>query len=181
MGYTASSFVNIPLSDQFAVRATGFYRQDGGFIDSVGNNPIPSLFDPDVNIVQGSLNEDNINELQSYGGRLSALFKPSDAFSVRLTALLQNIENDASDSIDQDRATLKPLYGDRAASPYHHEPTDIEYRVYSATIDWDLGPASLLSSTSYSNFQEDLQRDEDLLLAPVITLSTAMQSTDRWA
>ena len=169
LGYSASSFVNIPFSDRFALRASGFYRQDGGFIDSLGNNPIQSLTDPDVNVVQGSLREDNINELQTYGGRLSALFNASDAFSVRLTALLQNIETDASDSIEQDRATLKPLYADRAASPYHHEPTDIEYRVYSATIDWNLGAASLLSSTSYSNFQEDLQRDEDLLLAPAIT------------
>ena len=29
-----------------AVRASGFYRFDDGFIDSIGNNPIPSLTDP---------------------------------------------------------------------------------------------------------------------------------------
>ena len=80
--------------------------------------------------------------------------------SVRLTALLQNIESDASDAIQTDRVTLEPLYGDRVASPYHHEPTDIRYRVYSATVDWDLGPASLMSSTSYGTFQENLQRDQ---------------------
>ena len=125
LSYSANSYVNIPLSERFAVRATGFYRQDGGFVDSIGNNPIPSLTDPDVNIVQGSLDEDNINELQTYGGRFSALFNASDMLSVRLTALLQNIETDASDAIQTDRVTLEPLYGDRVASPYHHEPTDI--------------------------------------------------------
>ena len=169
MSYSGSSFVNIPMSDRFALRATGYYRHDGGFIDSVGNNPIPSLLDPTVNVVQGSLNEENFNELDTYGGRISALFNASDAFSLRLTALLQNIATEGSDTIEQDRATLKPLYGDRAASPYHHEPTDIEYRVYSATIDWDFGPVSLMSSSSYSNFKENLQRDFDLQLAPAVT------------
>ena len=169
VSYSANGYVNIPLSDRFAVRATGFYRQDGGFVDSIGNNPIPSLTDPDVNIVQGSLDEDNINELQTYGGRFSALFNASDMLSVRLTALLQNIETDASDAIQTDRVTLKPLYGDRVASPYHHEPTDIEYRVYSATVDWDFGPASLMSSTSYGTFQEDLQRDQAMSFGGVAT------------
>lgn len=169
MSYSGSSFVNIPMSDRFALRATGYYRHDGGFIDSVGNNPIPSLLDPTINVVQGSLNEENFNELDTYGGRISALFNASDAFSLRLTALLQNIATEGSDTIEQDRATLKPLYADRAASPYHHEPTDIEYRVYSATIDWDFGPVSLMSSSSYSNFKENLQRDFDLQLAPAVT------------
>lgn len=170
LSYSASSFVNLPLSDRLALRVTGYYRQDGGFIDSTGANPIASLTDPDVNIVQGSLDEDNINELQTYGGRISALLNATDSLSVRLTALLQNIETDGSDTIETDRVTLKPLYGDRAASPYHHEPTDIDYRVYSATVDWNLGPMSLMSSTSYSNFQENLQRDFDLQLAGVVTL-----------
>ncbi|HEV8333584.1 MAG TPA: TonB-dependent receptor [Steroidobacteraceae bacterium] len=169
LSYSTSSFVNIPLSDRLALRATGFYREDGGFVDSVGNNPLPSLLDPNVNVVQGSLNEDNINKTDSYGGRISALFSATDSFSVRLTGILQNIKSDASDVILQDRETLKPLYGERVASPYHHEPTNIAYRVYSATVDWDFGPASLMSSTSYGTFEENLQRDFDRAFAPVVT------------
>ncbi|MGH8186442.1 MAG: TonB-dependent receptor, partial [Steroidobacteraceae bacterium] len=160
LSYSASSFVNLPVSEQFALRLTGFYRLDGGFVDSVGNNPIPSLTDPDVNVVQGTINEDNLNELETYGGRISALIAASETFSVRLTALLQNIGTDASDAIETDRATLEPLYGDHVTSLYHREPTDFKYRIYSATVDWDLGPASLMSSTSYGTFQEDFQRDQ---------------------
>ncbi len=47
--------LNIPMGDSFAVRASGFYRSDGGYIDSIGNNPIPHLQDPSVNIVDGTL------------------------------------------------------------------------------------------------------------------------------
>ncbi|HJY38776.1 MAG TPA: TonB-dependent receptor [Steroidobacteraceae bacterium] len=169
MSYSGASYINVPLSDRFAIRATGFYRQDGGFVDSVGNNPIPSLLDPNINIIPGSLNEENINKTDSFGGRVSALFNATDAFSLRLTAILQNINSDSSDTILQDRETLKPLYGDRVDSPYHHEPTDIAYRLYSATIDWDLGPASLMSSTSYGTFEENLFFGQDRQFAALVT------------
>jgi iron complex outermembrane recepter protein len=173
-GYSASSFVNLPVSDRLALRATGFYRLDGGFVDSIGNNPIASLTDPDVNVVQGTIDEDNINELKTYGGRFSALFNASDALTIRLTTLLQNIETAGGESIETDRATLEPLYGDTVTSLYHHEPTDFRYRIYSGTVDWDFGPVSLLSSTSYSTFQENIQNDQARgfggILAPLVTL-----------
>ena len=44
--------------------------------------------------------------------------------------------------------TLEPLYGGLVASRYHDEPTDIEYRVYSATLDWDFGGVTLESVTA---------------------------------
>ena len=50
MGYALTGVLNIPLSDTFAVRASGFYRSDDGYINSIGNNPIPTLQDPTVNI-----------------------------------------------------------------------------------------------------------------------------------
>jgi iron complex outermembrane receptor protein len=168
MSYSGASYVNIPLSDRFAIRATGYYRQDGGFVDSIGNGPIPSLLDPDVTILN-SLNEENINKTDSFGGRVSALFNATDALSVRLTAIVQNINSEASDTILQDRATLKPLYGDQVDAPYRHEPTDISYRLYSATVDWDLGPASLMSSTSYGTFEENLTFGQDRQFASVVT------------
>ncbi len=53
-----TGLVNVPLSDTVALRASGFYRFDDGFIDSIGNNPIPSLTNPAVNIVDGTLVEE---------------------------------------------------------------------------------------------------------------------------
>ena len=60
-GYSGRGVVNIPLSDRVAIRASGFYRSEDGYIDSIGNNPIPSLLDPDINIVDGSLVKSDIN------------------------------------------------------------------------------------------------------------------------
>lgn len=159
LGYAVTGALNVPIGDSFAVRASGFYRMDDGFIDSIGNNPIPSLQNPSVNIVDGSRVEENLNDLDTYGGRVSALFQPSENFSLNLTALFQNIESGSSNVFEADPATFSPLYGDLVASRYHPEFTEIEYRIYSATLDWKLGGMSLQSVTSWGEFQQDFQRD----------------------
>jgi outer membrane receptor protein involved in Fe transport len=44
-------------------------------------------------------------------------------------------------------------------SLYQEEFTDIAYRIYSGTLDWDFGSASLQSVTSYGTFEQDFQVD----------------------
>lgn len=168
-GYSGAGLVNIPLSERIAIRASGFYRFDDGFIDSIGNNPIASATDPAVNIVAGSRVAKNINSATSYGGRISALVEATDTFSLRLTALAQNLESDASNHFEVDPASLQPLYGGLTLSQYHPEYTNSKYRVYSAGAEWDLGFATLASSTSYSLFKANQQRDYALFLAPIVT------------
>ena len=158
-GYAATGVVNLPINETSAVRVTGFYRADDGFIDSIGNNPIPSLTDPTNNAVDGTRVEDDINSMDRYGGRVSALFTPSDRFSLNLTAFLQNIDSDSTILVDADPATLEPLYGGNVRSHYQSDPSDIQYQLYSATLDWDFGAASLQSVTSYSEFEQDFRDD----------------------
>src|ERR1044072_7147442 len=64
MGYSGTGMVNVPLSDTFAVRATGYYRDQGGFIDSIGT--------------AGSDRQEEINSSQSYGGRPAAPYAASE-------------------------------------------------------------------------------------------------------
>lgn len=159
MGYGFTGMVNVPVTETFAIRATGFYRFDDGYIDSIGDNPIPSLTDPDVNVVDGTRVEDNINSIDVYGGRIAALFEPSDSFSLMLMALIQNINSDAPNYVDADPVTLKPLHSNPVRSRYQSDYTDIEYQLYSATIDWNFGAASLQSVTSYSTFEQKFHND----------------------
>jgi outer membrane receptor protein involved in Fe transport len=166
-GYSVTGMVNVPVSDTFALRATGFYRFDGGFIDSIGNNPIPSLANPGVNVVDGTLVADGINDLDRFGGRIAALFKPADTFSLNLAVQLQNIESGATSAVDADPDSLEPLNSDPVQSRYHSQFNDTRYRVYSGTVDWDLGPAHLESITSYGTFEADSQ--DDLAIATNLT------------
>ena len=72
-GWTGRGLVNIPLvSDKLALRATGFYKDIQGYIDNT------------------RLGVEDANRGRRYGGRAQLLFQPSDDFSIRLTALIQD-------------------------------------------------------------------------------------------
>jgi outer membrane receptor protein involved in Fe transport len=166
-GYSLTGLVNLPLGEKAAVRASGFYRLDSGFIDSIGNNPIPSLTNPAVNVVDGTQSVDGLNSSDRFGGRLAALFKPSGKVSVNLALQLQNIESDASNTVDADPTSLEPLNSSPVQSRYQSEFNDTKYRVYSGTIGWQFGAASLESVTSYGTFETDFHTD--LALATGLT------------
>lgn len=143
--YMGSALVNVPLGETLAVRASGFYRNYGGWIESIG--------------VGGSDIAKDINGSESYGGRISALFKPSETFSVRLTAILQNTRTDAGNLVEVDPATFRTLYGRPAQSQYYPQVTDVRYRLYNGAINADLGFATITSSTSYATLKEKLRDD----------------------
>lgn len=158
MGYSGTGMINVPLSNTFAIRATGHYREQPGFIDSIGTG--------------GSDRTEDINDSESYGGRFSALYSPSDAFSLRLTAILQNIRTGAPSTVESDADTLDTLYSQFTQSQFVPQYTDVDYRVYNATLELDLGFATLTSSTSYneldSPFRVDLTNQFSALIEPFV-------------
>jgi outer membrane receptor protein involved in Fe transport len=156
--YSVTGLVNVPLGEKVAVRASGLYRFDSGFIDSIGNNPVPSLTNPAVNIISGTQVGEGLNSVDRFGGRVAALFKPSEKVSVNLGVQIQNLESDASSTVDGDPDSLQPL-DENVQSRYLSEFNDTKYRVYNGTLDWDLGPASLESISSFGRFEADFQTD----------------------
>lgn len=143
--YMGSAVVNVPLGQKLAFRASGFYRDFGGYIDSIG--------------VDGSDVEQSINDSRSYGGRAALLFRPSETLSIKLTSYLQNIKTGASNAVDADPVTGEPLYGNLVQSQFVPETTDVRYRLYSGVVDLDLGFANLVSATSYSTLAQRFQSD----------------------
>jgi outer membrane receptor protein involved in Fe transport len=173
-GYAVTGVINVPMGDQFAIRASGFYRVDEGYIDSIGNNPIPALQDPTVNVLEGTLVREGLNTLDTYGGRIQALYQPTDNFSINLMALLQDIESGSPTTVDADPDTFQPLNSSPVQSRYQDAFSDIAYRVYSGTLDWDLGGLSLQSVTSYGTFERNHQADLAALVVSGAPLSTLM-------
>lgn len=154
MGYSGNAMVNVPISDSFAIRGVGYYHDEGGYIDSIGT--------------AGSDVQEDINSSKSFGGRLGALFTPSDAVSVRLNAVVQNIRNDAGGDVESNAATLDTLYGRPSQSQFVPEFTDIDYRLYNGTLDFDLGFATLTSSTSYNEFESTFRADNTTQFSPLL-------------
>lgn len=146
--------VNVPLSEMAAFRASGFYRSIGGFIDSVGAG------DSDV--------EKNINGSKSYGGRASLLVRPSDTIDLRFTAVIQNIDADQPSLVESDFESLEMLNGGYTQSQFVPSFSDLRYRVYNATANFDLGFGTLTSSTSYGTQKQDLRTDYTFALSPLV-------------
>ncbi len=141
LGYLGNAVVNVPLGDTLAVRASGFYRDIGGYLDAPARGAR------------------NVNGSKSYGGRASLLFEPTDRLSVRLFALLQNIESDSPSNFQADPRTLAPVNAlttagvskaDRTRFERIAEFNDLDYRLYTGTLDYNFGFATLTSITSYS-------------------------------
>lgn len=152
--YRGAAMINVPLGETLAFRASGSYRKQSGFIDSVGT--------------AGSNVRSNTNDFESYGGRASLLWKPDANLSVRLSALFQNLYVDGSSFVEADPATLKPLYGGLTQSEYLPQFSNIKYRLYNATIDYDLGPATLTSATSYGQQLQSFRSDYTANLGPAL-------------
>jgi outer membrane receptor protein involved in Fe transport len=142
-GWLGNAVVNIPLGDTLAFRASAFYRDNPGYIDAAGRNAR------------------DVNGNTSYGGRASLLFQPSDRLSIRLLALAQNIRTDSPSVYTADPqsfAPVDPLTGLAIDAPAHFEriaeANNVDYRLYSGTLNWDLGFASLTSATSYGTLDQ---------------------------
>lgn len=152
--YRSNLVVNTPISSTLAFRASGSYTKEPGFIDSIGT--------------EGADRASDINKSRTAGGRASLLYTPSKDFSLRLSAVAQNIAVDASSAVESDPVTLATLYGKLTQSQYVPQYHDVKYRVYNATINWNLPWASLTSSTSQSTQKQAFRDDATYNLSPLI-------------
>lgn len=154
VSYYGNAVLNVPLTDTLAVRASGTYRNDAGFIDSIG------ISDTDVfgNTFTTRRAKD-INGVRTYGGRASLLFEPSTDFSVRLSAILQNIDADAPTVVASDPITTATLYGGLTQSQFVPASSSVSYRVYNGLINANLGFATLTSSSSYAKLKQQFRTD----------------------
>jgi len=135
LGYNFRGSVNIPLSDTVAVRASGFTRQDPGYID----NPI--------------LHINGINEAHVGGGRLSALWRPADTFSWKFSALYQGTKGDGSSVIEVPTAGFPQTTGLGDLQQNDLRGTggyDRTTQAYGSTLTAKLGVVDLTAISGYN-------------------------------
>jgi iron complex outermembrane receptor protein len=127
-GFNIRASANVPLGDTFAIRLSGFNRQDPGYID----NPVTQV--------------DGVNKVEAYGARLSALWKPSVDLSVRLSALYQDLKSKGLPQV-----IVQPgLWGLQQNYIPGTGQYDKTVEAFSATLDYKLGGVNLTSVTGYN-------------------------------
>ena len=166
-GYYFNGLVNVPLGDAAAFRGSGFYRKRAGWVDA---NPqdtmIDGLFGGSLPVT--SLDDNNINDNQSWGGRGSLLFKPNNQLTIRLTAFLQNLNTHGSSVVEVDPDTLDQTNGEYGQTSFIPEFNHFKYRIYNATVEYDFGFASLVSATSWGKLNSSFRTDITPGIAPTI-------------
>lgn len=126
-GYNFNGAVNVPITDELAVRASAYAQQLPGYI----SNPVTGAR--------------GINETDMEGGHFAALWKPSDVFSLKLSALIQHLEADGSNfSAPEGFGTSQQNFLIGTGSSTN------DAQVFSAVIRAKLGNVDLTSITGYN-------------------------------
>lgn len=133
IGYNLGGSVNVPLSEQLAVRLSGFARFEPGYIDNLGyagNTPI----------------ERDVNGTKVKGAHLSALWRPDDSLSIKLNGFIQSNRVQGSPYVRFAPDTGKLQQRFLPGTGY----TNRDFSAYSATITKSLGEVDITSVTGYS-------------------------------
>jgi iron complex outermembrane recepter protein len=132
LGYNVRGSINVPLTQDLAFRASAFWRQDAGYID----NPSREI--------------DGINRDDAHGGQLTALWRPSDTLSLRLSALYQDIKGGNNYVEAYDGVTLRPLGALQQSDVAGTGPFERKTAAYSAVLNAKVLGADLTSLTGYN-------------------------------
>jgi iron complex outermembrane recepter protein len=144
--------LNLPLGDKVALRVGGFKQDVAGWVDDPSRNKVDE------------------NDGHKYGGRVSLLAEPIDSLTIRLTASSQQSNYNGTPVVDISNATLRPAEGDLQQERFVAQPSSFQYKNYNATINWDAGLFSVLSTTSYGILNSDsITDDTNGALAPGFT------------
>jgi outer membrane receptor protein involved in Fe transport len=125
----ASSLILIP--GKLGIRAVGFYRKDDGYIDNLG------------------LNQTDMNDFESYGGRAIIMAKPTDNLTIRLAAHV------GRDDIGELSFIEPTTIGDSVGSEDLIAPSlslidglnQDDFELYSGKLSYNSGPITVESIT----------------------------------
>lgn len=122
--------VNVPVvTDKLAIRGVGFYRNEDGYLDNVGTGV------------------HNSNKLIDWGGRLIALWQPSDRLSIRLLGSYEN-------SDPKDSSLTSPSLGREKRVSDQPDRFSGKQTIFNGTLEYEFDFAKLTSSSTYSDFDQ---------------------------
>jgi iron complex outermembrane receptor protein len=167
-GYNLEGMINVPVSENFALRAVAYVDQQGGYIDNVAatlTTQESARFQPGGSQASDDLSnvnflkadnaadaEDDFNEASYTGARLSALWDINDDWSLLLGAAIQNIDTDGVFFQDPELDELE-------VSRYEKDTLDDDYENYNWTLSGRMGTLDLLYTGAYTERESESRID----------------------
>lgn len=164
----AKGVINIPIiEDTLAIRALAYrFDSSGYYKNTAASDPVTAAAATTFSAVIND--RDDVGSNQVVGGRVGALWLPTDELTVNFGYLNQNVEQDGWGQTDfglegdysQRRLSIResmtpPHYG----LPNDNEGVEDNIEIGSLTIEYDLGWATALSSTSKIRENVEIGRD----------------------
>ncbi|MBD62894.1 MAG: TonB-dependent receptor [Gammaproteobacteria bacterium] len=134
------AFINIPLSDNAAVRIVGFSDNDGGYIDAVADSityPVSGITRTNEKYVKN-----DFNEAMTSGYRAALRIDLNDSWSLDANVMGQETETKGIWDHDPDRL------GDYKVGRFFEDSQDDDWTKFAATISGDIGFADITFTTS---------------------------------
>jgi iron complex outermembrane receptor protein len=142
-----SAMLNAPIvEDRFALRATFYDRQNGGWLDETYRSNIALPQNPG----------DDLNWEHTWGSRVSATFRASDQWTVTGIAYYQKLETGSSSETYPSFAIPGNPY---VSESFVHTPWDDQSAMLDLNSTYNLGWASLVAAGTYQNRVVDQSLD----------------------
>jgi iron complex outermembrane recepter protein len=160
VGGSIRAAVNLPMGETAAVRIVVYEHHLPGFIDAI---------QPD-----GSIKRD-VNDGDRTGARVSMLWRPTEQLTITPRLMYQNLttngypREDAYNILGNPYMTTQPAVtiGPREQYRQQREGIDDDFGLVDLKLDYDFGPATLTSISSYTHRRVTVLRDATQLSGSV--------------
>ncbi len=150
--HSLEGFVNLPVSDNAAIRLAAWTKKDGGYIDNIAGTRTYGLFTDGGNFSTVEENNDdlikeNFNELTNSGARVALKVNLNDDWTATASYLTQKQETEGV--WFQDSENPSGEVGDLEVQRYFPDSMDDEFSQAALTIEGDFGSSSLVYAGSF--------------------------------
>ena len=169
-GGFARMAMNVPLTDVAAIRFVAYWHHLAGFIDAVSPYGPAGADTPAGFTVNRAINSGDRS-----GARLALLFKPNDALSITPRIVFQKLDTNGYPRVDLYNILANPYTTTQPAvtmgdlTQYRQQPDGLtdDFTLADVKLDYDFGPATLTSVTSYTHRNVQVLRDATQLTGSV--------------
>ena len=145
-GGSLEGFMNLPLSDNAALRVVGFYRRDGGYIDNIPGSRTFTLDDSDpttnLTVNNAALVEKDFNDVRTFGGRAALKVDLDDNWTVTPSVIYQNQKTSGPFLYD-------PRKGDLVVTDFQETRNKDRWFQAALTVEGKIGNWDMVYSGGY--------------------------------
>lgn len=149
-GHVAEGFINLPISENAAIRLVGWDRDDAGYIDNVfGERTFPTS---GITIDNADRAQDDFNYSNTTGARAALQIDLNDNWTITPSVITQRQDINGSFGVD-------PNVGDLATTQFYPQTAEDRWTQSALTVQGRIGNFDV--TYAYAHLDRDLDTESD--------------------